>query len=68
MADEVCKLKRELDGEIVVYASNQLARTLIENDQVDELRAGRLPGRPRRRRAPTDGSSSATRGHRRRGS
>jgi dihydrofolate reductase len=38
VADEVCKLKQELDGEIIVYASYQLARTLIENDQVDELR------------------------------
>jgi dihydrofolate reductase len=36
--DEVSRLKRELDGEIVVYASRQLARTLIEHDLVDELR------------------------------
>jgi dihydrofolate reductase len=36
--DEVSKLKRELDGDIVVYASTQLARTLIEHDLVDELR------------------------------
>jgi dihydrofolate reductase len=35
---EVSKLKRELDGEILVYASYQLARTLIEHDLVDELR------------------------------
>jgi dihydrofolate reductase len=35
---EVSKLKRELDGEIVVYASYQLGRTLIEHDLVDELR------------------------------
>jgi dihydrofolate reductase len=35
---EVSKLKRELDGEIVVYASRQLVHTLIENDLVDELR------------------------------
>jgi dihydrofolate reductase len=35
---EVSKLKRQLDGEIVVYASYQLGRTLIENDLVDELR------------------------------
>jgi dihydrofolate reductase len=35
---EVSKLKQELDGEIVVYASYQLVRTLIENDLVDELR------------------------------
>jgi dihydrofolate reductase len=37
-ADEVTKLKKELDGDIVVYASYQLARTLIEHDLVDELR------------------------------
>ncbi len=36
--DEVSKLKQELDGEIVVYASYQLVRTLIEHDLVDELR------------------------------
>jgi dihydrofolate reductase len=35
---EVSKLKRELDGEIVVPASYQLARTLFEHDLVDELR------------------------------
>ena len=35
---EVSKLKQELDGDIVVYASGQLARTLMEHDLVDELR------------------------------
>ena len=35
---EVTRLKRELDGDIVVYASYQLGRTLIEHDLVDELR------------------------------
>ena len=35
---EVSKLKQELDGEIVVYASYQLGRTLIDHDLVDELR------------------------------
>ena len=35
---EVSKLKRELDGEIVVPASYQLGRTLIEHGLVDELR------------------------------
>jgi dihydrofolate reductase len=35
---EVSKLKKELAGEIVVYASYQLGRTLIEHDLVDELR------------------------------
>jgi dihydrofolate reductase len=38
VVDAVSKLKRELDGEIVVYASYQLGRTLIEHDLVDELR------------------------------
>ena len=38
VVDEVAKLKLELDGEIVVYASYQLGRTLIEHDLVDELR------------------------------
>ena len=38
VVDEVSKLKQTLDGDIVVYASYQLARTLIENDLVDELR------------------------------
>ena len=35
---EVSKLKHDLDGEIVVPASYQLGRTLIEHDLVDELR------------------------------
>jgi dihydrofolate reductase len=34
----VSKLKQDLDGEIVVPGSYQLARTLIEHDLVDELR------------------------------
>jgi len=38
VVDEVSKLKQELDGEIVVWASFQLARTLMEHDLVDELR------------------------------
>ena len=38
VVSEVSKLKQELDGEIVVYASYQLGRTLIEHDLVDELR------------------------------
>jgi dihydrofolate reductase len=36
--DEVSKLRQELDGDIVVYASGQLARTLMDHDLVDELR------------------------------
>jgi dihydrofolate reductase len=38
VVSEVSKLKQELDGEIVVYASRQLVRTLMEHDLVDELR------------------------------
>jgi dihydrofolate reductase len=41
--DEVSRLKRELDGEIVVPASFQLLRTLIEHDLVDELRLKVFP-------------------------
>jgi dihydrofolate reductase len=36
--DEVSKLKQGLDGEIVVPASGQLVRTLMEHDLIDELR------------------------------
>ena len=35
---EVSKLKQELEGEIIVPASYQLGRTLIEHDLVDEVR------------------------------
>src|SRR5262249_25454548 len=35
---EVSRLREELDGDIVVYASRRLARTLIDNDLVDEVR------------------------------
>ena len=35
---EVAQLKQELAGDIVVYASYQLGRTLLEHDLVDELR------------------------------
>ena len=38
MVTEVSKLKQTLDGEIVVPASYQLGRTLMEHDLVDELR------------------------------
>jgi len=38
VVDEATKLKRQLDGDIVVYASFQLGRLLIEHDLVDELR------------------------------
>jgi dihydrofolate reductase len=38
VVSEVSKLKQQLDGEIIVPASYQLGRTLIEHDLVDELR------------------------------
>src|SRR6266545_4732907 len=41
--EEVSKLKQEIDGEIVVPASFQLVRTLIDHDLVDELRLKIFP-------------------------
>jgi dihydrofolate reductase len=38
VVNEVSKLKQELDGQIVVYASRQLVHTLMEHDLVNELR------------------------------
>jgi dihydrofolate reductase len=38
VVSEVSKLKQELAGDIVVYASIQLVHTLMEHDLVDELR------------------------------
>jgi dihydrofolate reductase len=38
VVDEVSKLKQEVNGDILVYASYQLVRTLLEHDLVDELR------------------------------
>jgi dihydrofolate reductase len=38
VVDEVSKLKQQIAGEILVYASYQLERALIEHDLVDELR------------------------------
>ena len=40
---EVSKLKQELDGDIVVYASYQIGHTLMEHDLVDELRLTSFP-------------------------
>jgi dihydrofolate reductase len=37
VVDEVTRLRRELDGDIYVHGSCQLAQTLIEHDLVDEL-------------------------------
>ena len=41
--NEVSKLKQERDGEIVVLASFQLVRTLLEHDLIDELRLKIFP-------------------------
>jgi len=38
LVTEVSKLKEELHGDIVVYASYQLGRALVEHDLVDEMR------------------------------
>jgi dihydrofolate reductase len=38
VAEEVAKLKQEVDGDIVVHGSVRLVQTLIEHDLVDELR------------------------------
>jgi dihydrofolate reductase len=38
VVDEVSRLKQELDGDIVVHGSVQLAQTLLEHDLVDEFR------------------------------
>ena len=43
VVDEVSKLKQMLDGDIVVLASFQIVRTLLEHDLVDELRLKILP-------------------------
>ena len=37
VVEEVTKLRQELDGDIYVHGSCQLAQALIENDLVDEL-------------------------------
>jgi dihydrofolate reductase len=36
--NEVSKLKQQLTGEVIVVASFQLVRTLMDHDLVDELR------------------------------
>jgi dihydrofolate reductase len=41
--DDVSELKQELDGEILVAASFQLLRTLLEHDLVDRLRLKVFP-------------------------
>ncbi len=43
VVDQVARLKQQLDGEILVYASYQLGLTLLEHDLVDELRVFVFP-------------------------
>ena len=38
LKEEVSKLRREHEGDIVVHGSAQLVHALVENDLVDELR------------------------------
>jgi dihydrofolate reductase len=38
LTEEIRRLKREIDGQILVYGSTQLVQTLIEHGLVDELR------------------------------
>ena len=38
VVDEITKLKKEQDGDIVVHGSARLVQSLIENDLVDEFR------------------------------
>ena len=38
VAEQVAKLKQELDGDVVVHGSPRLVQTLLEHDLVDELR------------------------------
>jgi dihydrofolate reductase len=40
---EVSKLKQQVNGDIVVYGSGRLVRTLVEHDLVDELRLMTYP-------------------------
>ena len=47
--EEVTALKERVDGDIVVYSSRRLVRTLLEHDLVDEVRLMTYPYRARRR-------------------
>jgi len=43
VVSEGSELKRQIEGEIVVYASRLLVHTLMEHDLVDELRLNVFP-------------------------
>jgi dihydrofolate reductase len=43
VVSEVSKLKQQIEGEIIVYASRPLVRALMEHDLVDELRLTVFP-------------------------
>jgi dihydrofolate reductase len=43
VAEEVSRLRQELDGEIVVHGSPRLTQTLLEHDLLDELRVTVFP-------------------------
>jgi len=57
----VAGLKREVDGEVLVYASYELGQALLERDLVDELRLVVFPvvlGAGRRLFGPTSGAKA----------
>jgi dihydrofolate reductase len=43
LVTQMTKLKQEVDGDIIVYASYQLGQALLEHDLVDEVRLVVLP-------------------------
>ena len=43
VAEEVSRLRQELDGDIVVHGSPRLTQTLLEHDLIDELRVTVFP-------------------------
>jgi len=43
LAEEIPRLKQRYDGDILVYASYQLARSLLDRDLADELRLTVFP-------------------------
>ena len=59
--EEVPRLRKELDGELLVYGSRRLSRALIGMALVDELRVNGLPGGARCRRSPVRGDAGQDR-------